>query len=303
MTVPVPYQKISVAVIASKVDAVEAALMEFGAIALTLSADNEQQPSVYHIANPSTTADLWPKVLVTGLFDVIVDSTSLQTTLERQLGIHADNITIDKLEQRNWMEHWKQHVKHQCYAERLWVSPVDHPVAQAHQAEVLIDPGMAFGTGLHASTQLCLQWLAQHDLNQHNVMDYGCGSGILAIAALKLGATQAYGVDIDPTALQVAADNARINGVLHKLILQSPTAITATDFQLVLANILAGPLQSLATKLAELTGVEGTLILAGILPSQVDAVWSAYETWFQKVQVTTHEGWSRIVLERNQVMI
>jgi ribosomal protein L11 methyltransferase len=155
-----------------------------------------------------------------------------------------------------------------------------------------LDPGLAFGTGTHPTTALCLQWLDQHDLNTKSVLDYGCGSGILAIAALLLGASMADGVDIDPQALIASDENAKTNQVSQKLNVFLPEDYNARSYDLVMANILSGPLAELAPKLASYTRKGGSIILSGLLEQQAQDVMKVYQQWFAMKPAVIKDGWA-----------
>jgi ribosomal protein L11 methyltransferase len=157
-----------------------------------------------------------------------------------------------------------------------------------------LDPGLAFGTGTHATTALCLEWLDGADLAGKHVVDYGCGSGILAIAALKLGAASALAVDIDPQALLATADNAQRNGVAERLTVAAAPPVPSVVCDVLLANILAEPLESLASDFAELVSAHGHLVLSGLLAQQAAPVTMRYHPWFDIGPVTLREDWTRL---------
>ena len=181
------------------------------------------------------------------------------------------------------------------FGERLWICPSWRDVPDPNAVNVMLDPGLAFGTGTHPTTSLCLTWLDGLDLQGKTVIDFGCGSGILAIAALKLGAAQAIGIDIDPQAIQASRDNAERNGVSDRLSLylphQQPDNLQA---DVVVANILAGPLRELAPLISVLPTAGGHLGLSGVLASQAEAVCEAYVERFALDPVAEKEEWCRI---------
>jgi ribosomal protein L11 methyltransferase len=181
------------------------------------------------------------------------------------------------------------------FGRRLWVCPAGQRPLDARDAVLIdLDPGLAFGTGTHATTALCLQWLDEHPPVEQRVLDYGCGSGILAIAALKLGAAAAWGVDIDEQALWASRENAARNGVDAGLMTALPAALPDQCFDLLLANILANPLIDLAPRLARLVRAGGDLVLSGVLAEQADAVCTAYERWFSLSETADRDGWVRL---------
>jgi ribosomal protein L11 methyltransferase len=181
------------------------------------------------------------------------------------------------------------------FGERLWICPSWRDVPDETAVNVMLDPGLAFGTGTHPTTSLCLQWLDGLDLNGKTVIDFGCGSGILAIAALKLGAAKAIGIDIDPQAIQASRDNAERNGVSDRLELYLPDDQPAEmKADVVVANILAGPLRELAPLISVLPVAGGLLGLSGILASQAESVCEAYTNLFNLDPVVEKEEWCRI---------
>ena len=206
----------------------------------------------------------------------------LQDDLKRTLAIDSlPHIEIDELEDRDWEREWLRDFAPMQFGRRLWVCPGDMKAGNKDAIVVRLDPGLAFGTGTHATTALCLEWLDGIDIDGATVLDYGCGSGILAIAALKLGAASAVATDIDPQAIEATQSNARHNGVADRL----RTTLNASDvngqFDVVVANILAGPLVELAESIAGRVNCGCSLALSGILSEQVDEVLAAYSPWIE----------------------
>lgn len=247
---------------------------------------------------------LWPSTRLQALF--ATDSLdaggliSLTTTLAAALGCPLERLQVEHLADRAWEREWLRDFKPMRFGERLWIAP--HHAADELQASpagreaviVRLDPGLAFGTGTHPTTRLCLEYLDQiysttNDRIPRTVLDYGCGSGVLAIAALKLGAARAYAFDTDPQALVASADNAADNGVAAQLVLESAPQGAA---DLVLANILAGPLCELAPTLLAAMHEHATLVLAGLLEEQADEVIAAYAPALQLSRWGTREGWT-----------
>lgn len=186
------------------------------------------------------------------------------------------------------------------FGERLWICPSWRDVPDPSAVNVMLDPGLAFGTGTHPTTALCLEWLDSLDLAGKTVIDFGCGSGILAIAALKLGAARAIGIDIDPQAIQASRDNARRNGVEDRLALflpqDKPNGLHA---DVVVANILAGPLRELAPLISILPAKGGVIGLSGILASQAESVCEAYQEIFSLEPIAEKAEWCRITGTKN----
>ena len=177
------------------------------------------------------------------------------------------------------------------FGRRLWVCPGGLTAGDADAIRIELDPGLAFGTGTHPTTALCLEWLDSQDLAGCSVVDYGCGSGILAIAAAKLGAVHVRAVDLDPQALIATRDNAVRNGVAGRLTITGDPALVPRSADVLLANILAGPLVELAPRFATALGSGGRLALSGLLPEQADAVTAAYRPWFHIQSNMTRDGW------------
>jgi ribosomal protein L11 methyltransferase len=184
------------------------------------------------------------------------------------------------------------------FGRRLWVCPGGLPAGAADAIRIELDPGLAFGTGTHPTTALCLEWLDGQDLAGCSVVDYGCGSGILAVAAAKLGAARVVAVDIDPQALIATRDNALRNQVAGAVTATSEPTLAPRCADVLLANILAGPLVALAPRFAEALVPDGRLALSGLLPGQADAVTAAYRPWFHIETITTRDGWVLVSARR-----
>ena len=239
----------------------------------------------------------WPDTVSQAYFkqdhDLAPVLAALREAMPEGAALRTETVLV---EDRDWVRIWLEHWPVQCIGERLWVVPraKRHEVPDDGKTVLLLDPGLAFGTGTHPSTWLCLEWLTQQDLRGRTVLDYGCGSGILAIAALLLGAERAVGVDIDPQALTATLDNAGVNGVAGRVEVMLPEAFTPAPYDVVLANILANPLIVLAPKLAECTAPDGVLALAGLLERQAEDVRAAYAPYFQLGADGQREGWNRV---------
>lgn len=240
---------------------------------------------------------LWENTVTLGLFQDDADLAPVQVALRELLPDGADaSITQELIEDQDWVRAWLDHWHPLKFGEHLWVSPGEK-IGEIKDPDAIIlklDPGLAFGTGTHPTTALCLEWLTHHDLTNKVVLDYGCGSGILAIAALKLGAKKAICVDIDPQALTATQNNARENGVEDRI-----KTLMAADFvpfpaDFVIANILARPLVTLAPLLASSIVVGGKIVLAGLLERQQEEVREAYAPWFAFEPDQIKEGWTRI---------
>lgn len=239
---------------------------------------------------------LWGNTDVIGLYEADTDTTQLINILQCSPLFSAElHYKIEQLEDKDWEREWMDNFHPMQFGQRLWICPSWREIPDPNAVNVMLDPGLAFGTGTHPTTALCLQWLDSLDLQDKIIIDYGCGSGILAIAALKLGAKAAIGIDIDPQALQASRDNAQRNHVSDKLSLylakDTPTGLLA---DVVVANILAGPLRELEPQISVLVKPQGLLGLSGILENQSAGVCSAYQANFKLDPVMTKEEWCRI---------
>ncbi|WP_434745502.1 50S ribosomal protein L11 methyltransferase [Candidatus Pantoea rara] len=268
------------------------ALMDIGAVSVTFQ-DTHDTP-VYEPLPGETR--LWGDTDVIGLFNAETDMAVITAELEQHPLLGAGfRHRIEQIEDKDWEREWMENFHPMRFGERLWICPSWRDVPDPDAVNVMLDPGLAFGTGTHPTTSLCLTWLDGLDLKGKTVIDFGCGSGILAIAALKLGASQAIGIDIDPQAIQASRDNAERNGVSDRLSLylphQQPDNLQA---DVVVANILAGPLRELAPLISVLPKSGGHLGLSGVLESQAESVCEAYASEFTLDPVAVKEEWCRI---------
>ncbi|QBJ10212.1 50S ribosomal protein L11 methyltransferase [Rahnella aceris] len=268
------------------------ALIESGAVSVTFQ-DTHDNPVFEPL--PGETL-LWGDTDAIGLYDAETDMDEVIVMLENEplLGkgfVHR----IEQLEDKDWEREWMDNFHPMRFGERLWICPSWRDVPDPNAVNVMLDPGLAFGTGTHPTTAMCLQWLDSLDLTDKTVIDFGCGSGILAIAALKLGAKHVVGIDIDPQAIQASRDNAERNGVSERLSLylpkDQPDNLSA---DVVVANILAGPLRELAPLISVLPVAGGHLGLSGVLASQAQSVADAYKDQFELDPVAEKEEWCRI---------
>ena len=257
----------------SQAPLIELLLENLGALSITLG-DAGDEPMLEPA--PGETP-LWSATRVTGLFNGDIDPDQLRSavnqSLERDVSRH---LVIEPLQDQDWERSWLERFQPMRFGRRLWICPTGHHVEQPDAVVVDLDPGLAFGTGTHPTTDLCLQWLDGADLHGKTVIDFGCGSGVLAIAALKLGASKAIGVDHDPQAIIASHNNARRNGVADRLELYLDSDFQPSSADIVLANILANVLIQLRARIMPLVSPEGQLVLSGILAEQAGAVMQAY---------------------------
>jgi ribosomal protein L11 methyltransferase len=229
------------------------------------------------------------------------DEATARALLEQacgELAIALPPARAEQVPEQDWVRSSQAQFGSLRISDRLWVVPSWQEPVDPDAIQLRLDPGLAFGTGSHPTTRLCLQWLEREIRGGERVLDYGCGSGILAIAAMKLGALQAVGVDIDAPALDAARANARVNGVACEFIdAKAPLPLEA---DLIVANILANPLKLLAPALARLVRAGGKLALAGLLTPQAGEVAACYRPWFEIEDLADEEGWTRISLIRRR---
>ncbi len=270
----------------------EEALLAVGALAVTLT-DEGDDPL---LEPPPGTTPLWPHTRVTGLFAADRDLAEVEHQLRQQLDA-APLLLLEHhvLEERDWVRAWLDDFKPMRFGDRLWVCPSTLTPPDPQAVNLRLDPGLAFGTGTHPTTALCLTWLDSAPVAQQRVLDYGCGSGILAIAAALLGAQQVQVVDIDPQALLACAQNAEHNQVAGRLSAVDADTLDQDSVDILLANILAAPLIALAPRFTGWLAPGGWLVLSGILPSQAAAVQSAYTPTVRFAPVQEQDGWVVLV--------
>ncbi len=270
---------------------IEECLLEAGAVAVMM-ADAADQPLLE--PGPGETP-IWDKVVVTGLFPGNQDPNPILHALQKELKLAiSPDCKIELIEDRDWVREWLDHYEPLRVGRNLWICPHHREVNTEDAVVVKLDPGLAFGTGTHPTTALCLEWLDQATIKDKTVIDYGCGSGILAVAAALLGASRVMAVDIDPQALTATLENARLNKVSEIITVGQPETVKGEKAHVVMANILAGPLSILAPDLTELLDVNGNIVLAGLLASQMNDVKAAYSNSIQWQQPTSREGWTRL---------
>ncbi|WP_043887873.1 50S ribosomal protein L11 methyltransferase [Methylophaga thiooxydans] len=275
-----------------KAEALSDALSECGAAAVTFE-DDADQP-IYEPDVGET--PLWTATRLTALFDAETRSEDVTKMLANVMD-EVPHFKVEAVEDKDWEREWMANFQPIQFGERLWICPSWHQPPAPEAVNILLDPGLAFGTGTHATTALCLNWLDTADLTGKYVIDYGCGSGILAIAAALLGAEKVIAVDTDPQALEATRANAKRNGVEIEAYLPGECPDEPCD--LLLANILAGPLQTLAPRFANLCKPAADIVLSGILQTQADAVSDSYGAWFAMQAATQKEDWIRLSGQRH----
>ncbi len=265
---------------------------EIGAVSVTYM-DAEDQP-VYEPAPGETR--IWPSTKVIALFELDSEPELVKTVLFSQFKNNTlQDWLHEVLEDQTWERTWMEHYHPMKFSDSLWVCPTGQEIIAENTICMTLDPGLAFGTGTHATTALCLEWLASHDLKGKTIIDYGCGSGILAVAALLLGAKEAHAVDIDPQAITATLANAEKNNVLDRIKCSLPEHFSAFQADIVVANILAQPLCELSESISALLKPAGQLVLSGILKEQADSVTSAYQNHNIQIKTPTiQDDWCRL---------
>ena len=235
---------------------------------------------------------LWAETKVVALFEENVVLEDIVAKLTTELALDRfPPYSIDRIEDQHWERAWLEEFKPMCFGKNLWIVPTVYEPADQTAVNIVLDPGLAFGTGTHPTTALCLAWLDEHQPRHHTVIDYGCGSGILAIAAAKLGATQVSAVDIDPQALQATRQNAEKNEVALMINTYMPEEFDVKAVDLLLANILANPLHELAETFSSAVKNGGRLVLSGILKEQADQLIEKYNNWFAMEAPVFKDEW------------
>ncbi|MDH0308423.1 50S ribosomal protein L11 methyltransferase [Aeromonas caviae] len=285
-----PWIQIRINATAKTADKVSNMLLGRGAQAVTFM-DAKDVP-VYEPMPGET--PLWGETEVMGLFDAETDPAPTIAFFQQIFGEDV-GYKVEQLEDKDWVREWMDHFHPMQFGERLWICPSWRDVPNPDAVNVMLDPGLAFGTGTHPTTALCLQWLDGLDLAGKTVVDFGCGSGILGIAALKLGAARVIGIDIDPQAIQASRDNAERNGVADQIELYLPEDQPQdVEADVVVANILAGPLRELAPLIAGHGKAGSLMALSGVLESQAPELETIYGQWFEMDPTAVKEEWCRL---------
>ncbi|EWC40726.1 50S ribosomal protein L11 methyltransferase [Pseudomonas stutzeri] len=283
--------QIRLAITPDQAEALEDQLLDLGAVSVTFM-DAEDQP----IFEPDlNTTPLWSHTHLLALFEADTDPDALLAHLQLLRGGELPEHQVEVIEDQDWERSWMDNFQPMRFGRRLWIVPSWHAAPEPDAVNLLLDPGLAFGTGTHPTTALCLEWLDGQHLDGQTLLDFGCGSGILAIAGLLLGAAHAVGTDIDIQALEASRDNAVRNGIgEQRFALYLPEQLAPQPADIVVANILAGPLVTLAPRITALVKPGGRLALSGVLAEQAEEVRAAYEQAFELDPTAEKDGWVRI---------
>lgn len=275
-------------------EAVEAACFDAGALSVTLTDlgdDPVLEPAPGEIR-------LWRQTRLRALFAADAASPALISNLCVALELEPSHLEVTAIEDRVWEREWLRDFHAMRFGTRLWIAPSHEPVLDTAAVVVTLDPGLAFGTGTHPTTALCLEWLDSHPPEGARVIDFGCGSGVLGIAAVKLGAARVWGWDIDPQARLATRENAERNEIAAEVTVAASEASLPQSADLLLANILAGPLIALAPRFAALLRPQGQLVISGLLEADAVEVTRAYAPWFDMSSSSVREGWVCLAGER-----
>ena len=291
-----PWSEVSISVKRELAPLAELVLEQQGALAVTLE-DAEDNPVLE--PGPGATP-LWPSVHVRGLFEADAARDRITRALQVVPGIsRPDLIRWRELGDQVWERTWMDRFQPMKFGDHLWIVPTGTEIPwDENNIEIRLDPGLAFGTGTHPTTALCLEWLDGQDFSAKRVVDYGCGSGILGIAAALKGAERVVCVDNDPQALEATTDNAARNGVTDRIQCLAPEAYSENSADFILANILAGPLVELAPVLLGSVKPGGTIVLCGILQEQAEMVAGAYRADCHNICRHELDGWVRLTIQR-----
>jgi len=289
------WQSVRITVEAARAETLSESLIEAGALSVSLedaNADSIDETPIFGEPDMPD-AGLWDQCIVVALLSEDADANDILKRAGKQAGISKlPEYDLERIAEQDWVRLTQSQFEPISISQRMWIVPTWHTSPDKSAINIKLDPGLAFGTGSHPTTKLCLQWLDEHVRGAESVLDYGCGSGILAIAAKKFGAGKVWGVDIDPQAVQTARDNAVMNAVDITFFTSENAPATRAD--IVVANILTNPLKTLAPLLSEHVLPAGHIVLSGILEQQASDVMRIYERWFDFEAPAMLEGWARL---------
>ena len=287
-----PFLQVNIVVPSSHAELLSDELMEVGALSTAIedayAGTDKEQPIFDEPNEPS--AEIWEQSLIIAMFDADTDVDAAVALLPENMRPVKEAYTVTSVADQDWVKLTQSQFDPIHVSERLWITPTWHEAPTDGSINIELDPGLAFGTGSHRTTFLCLRWLDANMPQGAAVLDYGCGSGILAITAAKLGAGKVVGVDIDKQAIRASHDNAAQNQVNIEVYL--PDAQPEGQFDVVVANILANPLRMLGQMLAGRVKTDGQIVLSGILAEQVEEISALYQQWFDMKPATIQDGWA-----------
>ena len=287
-----PFLQVNIVVPSSHAELLSDELMEVGALSTAIedayAGTDKEQPIFDEPNEPS--AEIWEQSLIIAMFDADTDVDAAVALLPENMRPVKEAYTVTSVADQDWVKLTQSQFDPIHVSERLWITPTWHEAPTDGSINIELDPGLAFGTGSHPTTFLCLRWLDANMPQGAAVLDYGCGSGILAITAAKLGAGKVVGVDIDKQAIRASHDNAAQNQVNIEVYL--PDEQPEGQFDVVVANILANPLRMLGQMLAGRVKTDGQIVLSGILAEQVEEISALYQQWFDMKPATIQDSWA-----------
>ena len=288
------FWQLSFALGARDPDSAEESCFELGAISVTY-VDAHDDPVLEPLPGEFR---LWPTTRLRALFPHKTDAQTVGKALTATLRIPPGGLKTERIEDRVWEREWLRDFHARRFGQRLWICPHHEQVTEPGAVVVRMDPGLAFGTGTHPTTALCLEWLDRHIEGGEQLIDFGCGSGVLGMGAVKLGAAAAHCFDIDPQALLATRENAAANGLLTQVRVYEAATQLPNGVDILVANILSGPLTELAPTFGSLVREGGSVVLAGLLEPQAADVTDAYTPWFDIHPFEVREGWSGLAGKR-----
>ena len=293
-----PWQSLRIDADAEHTEPLSDALMELGALSVGIEDADAETPDETPIFGEPGSGEpgVWRRNIVSALFEADADLNHIVYEAALKVGIAQPQFSIELIAEQDWVRTTQSQFDPIPITQNLWIVPTWHSIPHPESINIVLDPGLAFGTGSHPTTRLCLIWLAENVTGGEHVLDYGCGSGILAIAAKKLGAGETLGVDIDPQAIISSLQNAEQNQVIAEFCL--PDAMPTVQADILVANILSMPLKLLAPALANLVKQGGRIVLSGILAEQAEEIIAIYQTWFDMEAPVFMENWTRLVGQR-----
>jgi len=264
-------------------------LEQMGAVSVTLMANSDE----LIFGEPGQAPELWCDTRVRALLHPDTDLDILLIAIKNRIGAdHINNHQITEIQDQDWVGQYKSQHQSQCFSDRIWISPSWCEQPETNKPLITLDPGLAFGTGAHPTTSLCIQWLAEHDVREQCIIDYGCGSGILAMVAAKLGAKEVFAVDIDKQAVNAAKENLRQNRLENIVRVGLVDEIELPGADVLVANILMNPLKELLPTFAKLIRPDGQLVLSGLLETQAEECLLTYSRYFSMEAPIFEQEWA-----------
>jgi ribosomal protein L11 methyltransferase len=287
------YFEVKIPCISTKVDEIEDLLISLGACSVTF----RDAEDVAILEPAPGEMPLWKDIEITAMYTRDYDEQAMLSKIKQMLPNHE--VHCEKLISQVWERTWLEHFKPMKFGNHTWIIPSEFQAPDKNAVNIYLDPGLAFGTGTHATTALCLNWIDEHNLNNKTVIDFGCGSGILAIAAIKHGASKVYCTDIDPQAIESTLSNSEKNNALEKIeVINANQLSELQNLDIILANILAAPLMTLTETFSNMLKENGELIMSGILSEQTDEIVTKFKPLFVDFQIKIVEDWASVYAKK-----